>query len=90
MHELLGQEFAHTGAQNSASIRTTAVGRRAAPLELHLPALVFEHSLKNGNCSSIAVSVSGSERTLLDVFRAVDRQGIAGGPAPGMHGISGR
>ena len=85
MHELLGEEFAHAGAQHSAAISSSAVGGRTAAFELHLPAFAFKDAFDDRHGPAIAIAVAGAEGALLDVFRAVDREGIAGGPTPGMH-----
>ena len=85
MHELLGQEFAHAGTQHGAAIGTAAVGRRTAALELHLPASAFKDAFHDRHRPPIAVAVARSEGALLDVFRAVDGEGVSGGPAPGVH-----
>ena len=88
MHELLGQKLAHAGAQHGATIGPAAVGRGAAALELHLPAVALEQALDHGNGPAIAIAIAGAKRALLDIFRAVDREGIAGCPAPGPHRLA--
>ena len=85
MHELLGQEFAHAGAEHGPAIGATAVGGRSAPLQLHFPALALKNAFNDRHRTAVAVAIARAEGTLLDVFGAVDRQGIAGGPSPGVH-----
>ena len=83
--ELLGEEFAHAGAQHSAAI-SSAYGGSGRRLELHLPAFAFEDAFEDRHGPTIAVAVARAEGALLDVFKAVDREGITGGPTPGMIG----
>lgn len=85
VHEFLRQKFAHAGAQHGPAIGAAAIGRGATAFELHLPAPAVEHAFKHGDGPPIAIAVAGAERALLDVFRAVDREGIAGGPAERPH-----
>ncbi len=86
MHELLGQELPHAGAQHGAAIGAAAVGGGATPFELHLPALAFKDALDDRHGPAIAVAIPGAKGALLDVLAAVDREGITGGPAVGAHG----
>ena len=85
MHELLGQKLAHAGAQHSAAIGTAAVGRGATTLELHLPTPAMEDTFKHGDGPTIAIAIAVAERALLGVFRTIDRQGVASGPAQRPH-----
>ena len=88
MHELLGQKFAHAGAQHGAAIGTAAVGGWPAALELHLPAFALEYPFKHRESPAIPIAVAGAEGALLGVFGPVDRQGVARRPAEGPEGAS--
>ena len=88
MHELLGEELANAGAQDGPAIGAAAVGGGAPALELHLPALALKEAFKDRDRPPVAVAIAGAEGALLDVLRAVDREGIARGPAIGPHGSS--
>ena len=85
MHELLGQKLAHAGAQHRPAIGSPAVRGRATALELHLPALACKHPFEHREGAAIAIAVARAEGALTDVFRAVDREGVARGPAVGRH-----
>ena len=85
VHEVLRQKLAHAGAEHGTTIGATAVGRGATAFQLHLPASAVEQAFEYGNGPAIAIAVAGAKRALLDVFGAVDREGITGCPTEGSH-----
>ena len=78
---LLRQKLAHARTEHGAAVAAAAIGCRARTLELHFPALPTEDRLEDRDSPPIAIAIAGPKRALLGVFRAIDRQRIAAGPA---------